>query len=258
MLVPYLEVDHEQGILIEQPIKHTWKDILSSLFYRWETKVLRDTTAVVIKQDPDAGKDGGQEEKGATEDEMVREQYRLNGHEFEQTPGDSEGQGSLASCSPWGRKESDMTYWLNTTTTTKQIQGAESPGLSASCARCQSSWCYALQARQVGIINDQPSECYLSLSFEKSALDGEPAHTMKSSALFPLLFSGKRLGLVLFWAYSFLERKKTNLEKGDSRYWPRIHTTFCYPQVWEVGKYWFSNCFKSSNFLKHKLKNPNL
>ena len=34
MLVPYLEVDHEQGILIEQPIKHTWKDILSSLFYR--------------------------------------------------------------------------------------------------------------------------------------------------------------------------------------------------------------------------------
>ena len=46
-----------------------------------------------------------QEKKGATEDEMVG----LNGHEFEQTPGDSEGQGSLACCSPWGRKESDMT-----------------------------------------------------------------------------------------------------------------------------------------------------
>ena len=46
-----------------------------------------------------------QEKKGATEDEMVG----LNGHEFEQTPGDSEGQGSLACCSPWGCKESDMT-----------------------------------------------------------------------------------------------------------------------------------------------------
>ena len=40
--------------------------------------------------------------------------YRLlNGHEFEQTPGDSEGQGSLACCSPWGHKESDTTEQLN-------------------------------------------------------------------------------------------------------------------------------------------------
>ena len=38
---------------------------------------------------------------------------RLNGHEFEQTPGDSKGQGSLACCSPWSPKESDMTEPLN-------------------------------------------------------------------------------------------------------------------------------------------------
>ena len=44
-----------------------------------------------------------------TEDEMVGWHHRLNGHESEQTLGDSEGQGSLACCSPWGRKESDMT-----------------------------------------------------------------------------------------------------------------------------------------------------
>ena len=50
-------------------------------------------------KDPDVGKDGGQEEKGATEDEMVGCYHRLNGHEFEQTPGDSEGQGSLVCCS---------------------------------------------------------------------------------------------------------------------------------------------------------------
>ena len=43
-----------------------------------------------------------------TEDEMVGWHLRLNGHEFEQTPGDGEGQESLACCAPWGRKESDM------------------------------------------------------------------------------------------------------------------------------------------------------
>ena len=54
----------------------------------------------------DAGKDWRQEEKGMTEDEMVGWHHQLNGHEFEQTPGDSEGQQSLVCCSPWGREES--------------------------------------------------------------------------------------------------------------------------------------------------------
>ena len=48
-----------------------------------------------------------------TEDEMVGWHHQLNGREFEQTLGDGEGQGSLAWCSPWGRKESDMTGRLN-------------------------------------------------------------------------------------------------------------------------------------------------
>ena len=42
-----------------------------------------------------------------TEDEMVGWYHQLNGHEFKQTPGDGEGQRSLACCRPWGRKESD-------------------------------------------------------------------------------------------------------------------------------------------------------
>ena len=50
---------------------------------------------------------------------MVGWHHRLNGHEFEQTPGDGEGQGRLACCSPWGHKESDMTEQLNNSTTTK-------------------------------------------------------------------------------------------------------------------------------------------
>ena len=46
---------------------------------------------------------------GTTEDEMVGGHHQLNGQEFEQTPGDGEGQGSRTCCSPWGRKESDTT-----------------------------------------------------------------------------------------------------------------------------------------------------
>ena len=56
----------------------------------------------LIGKHPDAGKDWGQEEKGATEDKRVRWHHRLNGHECEQTPGDSGGQKSLVCCSSWG------------------------------------------------------------------------------------------------------------------------------------------------------------
>ena len=54
-----------------------------------------------LKKNLDAGKDCRQEEKGATEDEMVGWYHRLNGHEFGQTPGNGEGQGGLACSSPW-------------------------------------------------------------------------------------------------------------------------------------------------------------
>ena len=60
-------------------------------------------------KDPDAGKDWGQEEKGMTEDEMVGWHHWLNGHEFEQPLGDSEGQGGLVCFSAWYDKESDTT-----------------------------------------------------------------------------------------------------------------------------------------------------
>ena len=64
-------------------------------------------------KDPDAGKDWRQEQKGMTEDEMVEWYHWLDGHEFEQTLGDSEGQGSLACCNPWGYKELGTTDQLN-------------------------------------------------------------------------------------------------------------------------------------------------
>ena len=64
-----------------------------------------DAKSWLSGKDPDAGKDWRQEEKGMTEDEMVEWHHWLSGHEFEQMPGDSEGQGSMACCSPWGHKE---------------------------------------------------------------------------------------------------------------------------------------------------------
>ena len=81
-----------------------------------ETPILwpPDAKSWLIRKDPDAGKDWGQE-KGTTEDEMVGWYHLLNGHEFGWSPGVGEGQGGQACCSSWGRKELDTTEWLNCT-----------------------------------------------------------------------------------------------------------------------------------------------
>ena len=63
-----------------------------------------DAKSQLIRKDPDAGKDWGWEEKGMTEDEIVGWHLWLNGHELQQSPGDGEGQRSLACCSPWCRR----------------------------------------------------------------------------------------------------------------------------------------------------------
>ena len=57
----------------------------------------------------------GQKEKGTTEDKMAGWHHRLDGHEFEWTPGVGDGQGGLACCDSWGHKKSDTTERLNWT-----------------------------------------------------------------------------------------------------------------------------------------------
>ena len=85
-----------------------WKD------WRWSFNTLATWWEEPTHwKDPDAWKDWGQEEKEATEDEMVGSHHWFNGHEFQQTLGDSEKPGSLECCSPWGHKGSDTTQWLN-------------------------------------------------------------------------------------------------------------------------------------------------
>ena len=86
-----------------------------------------DMKSQLFGKNPDPGKDWGQEEKQVTEDEMVGWHHWPNGHEFEQTLGDSEGQGSLTCYSPWGHKEWDMIYKLenNNNFLTKSLNKAE-------------------------------------------------------------------------------------------------------------------------------------
>ena len=86
-----------------------------------ETPVLwpPDLKNWLICKDPDARKDWRQEEKGMTEDEMVRWHHQLNGYEFGWTPGVGDGQGGLVCCNSWGHKESDTTEQTNWTVVQK-------------------------------------------------------------------------------------------------------------------------------------------
>ena len=74
----------------------------------------------LIGKDPDAETDLGQEEKRKTEDEMAGLHHWLDGCEFGWTPGVGDGQGILACCNSWGRKELDVTEWLNWTEITRR------------------------------------------------------------------------------------------------------------------------------------------
>ena len=100
------------GRLLKRPLSVGWGSFYVT---KAEAPILwpPDVNSHLTGKDPDAGKDRGQEGKRATKDEMVGWHHRFNGHELGQTPGDGEGQGSLACCSPRGHKESDTTERLN-------------------------------------------------------------------------------------------------------------------------------------------------
>ena len=99
--VPWTARRSNQSILKEISPEYSLEGLMLKLQYFGHLM----QTANSLEKDPDAGNDWGQEEKGATGDEMVGWHHRLNGHEFERIPGDSEWQGSLACFSSWGRKE---------------------------------------------------------------------------------------------------------------------------------------------------------
>ena len=107
--VPWIARRWNQSILKEISPEYSLEGVMPKLKLQylatWSKKWF-------IGKDPDAGKDWRQEEKGTTEDEMVEWHHWLDGHEFEQTPGDGKWQGSLPWCCPWGCKMLDTLEWL--------------------------------------------------------------------------------------------------------------------------------------------------
>ena len=107
--------------LQEDPTSHSEGDQPWVLFGRTDAKAETPilwpphTKSWLIGKDPDAGRDLGQEEKGTIEDEMTGWHHQFNGHESEWTPEVGDGQGGLACCDSWGRKESNTTERLTWT-----------------------------------------------------------------------------------------------------------------------------------------------
>ena len=101
-----------QSILREISPEYSLKGLMLKLKLQYLGHLMRRVNSL---EKTDAGSDWGQEEKGTTEDEMAGWHHWLDGHEFEWTPGDGDGQGGLVCCYSWGCKELDMTERLNST-----------------------------------------------------------------------------------------------------------------------------------------------
>ena len=102
-----------QSILKEISPEYSLEGLMLKLKLQYCGHLMRRTDS--LEKTLNAGKDWRWEGKGMTEDEMIGWHHWLDGHEFEQALGVDNRQGSLACCSPWGRKESDMTEQLNWT-----------------------------------------------------------------------------------------------------------------------------------------------
>ena len=100
----------KQSILKEISPEYSLEGLMLKLKLQYFGHLMQRTDS---RKYPDAEKDWRQEENGTTEDEMDGWHHQLDRHDFEQTPGDGEGQGSLVCYSPWDCKESDTTEQLN-------------------------------------------------------------------------------------------------------------------------------------------------
>ena len=111
--VPWTARRSNQSILKEISPEYSLEGLMLKLKiqYFWSLNV----KSWLIRKDPDAGKDWGQEEKGTTKDEMTGWHHQLDGLGFGWSLGVGHGQGGLACCGSWGCKESDTIEWLNWT-----------------------------------------------------------------------------------------------------------------------------------------------
>ena len=105
--IPWTARKSSQSILKEINPEYSLEGLMLKLKLQYFGHLMQSTDSL----------ENSQEDKRVTEDVLVGWHCLLNGHKFEQTPGDGEGQGSLACCSPWGRKELDTTEHLKNNTT---------------------------------------------------------------------------------------------------------------------------------------------
>ena len=105
MRVPWTARRSNQSILKEINSEYSLEGLVLKLKLQYSGHLMQKADS--LEKTLLLGKIKGRRRR--TEDEVVRWHHRLNGHEFEETPGDGERQGSLACCSPWGHKESDTT-----------------------------------------------------------------------------------------------------------------------------------------------------
>ena len=144
----------------------------------------------LIGKVPDDGKDWGQKEKMASEDEMAGWHHRCNGHELGQTLGDGEGHRGLACCCPWGHKEWDTTGWLNNNnmprnelwlweTPSRRAAFSFSPGLG----KCSPSSLYFKRSFRAGTaLHMTPGISYSMVPSLLSRPTGIPLHASVFSA----------------------------------------------------------------------------
>ena len=108
--VPWTARRSNQSILKEISPEYSFEGLKLKLKLQYFGHLMRRPD---LLEDPEAGKDWRQEEKGTTENEIVGWHHWLSGHESEWNPGVGDEQGGLACCGPWGHKELDSTEWLN-------------------------------------------------------------------------------------------------------------------------------------------------
>ena len=111
--VPWMGRRSNQSIPKEISPEYSFQGLMLKLKLQYFDHLMQRTDS--LEKNPDAEKNWRQEEKGMTEDEMVKWHDQLDGYELEQALGVGDRQGSLLCSSPWGCKESDMTVGLNWT-----------------------------------------------------------------------------------------------------------------------------------------------
>ena len=111
MRVPWTARRSNQSILKEISPEYSLEGLMLKLKRQYFGHLMRGTDS--LEKALMLGKIEGRRRRGRQEDEMAGWHHQLDGHEFESAPGDGDGQGSLACCSPWGCKELDTTGQLN-------------------------------------------------------------------------------------------------------------------------------------------------